>query len=619
MGASYGHGPGARDGRDGQLARTAVAGLRLESDARAARLSISNSKASVHRPGHGWPNGSGSRPMSRHFRCVVIALLAAVPRPATAADTGAVGDGDWSNVATWTNGVPGPMDNAYIGGGYPTGAALNATVNLSQNSSAGTVWLGFNPRTSGTLDLAGLTLSANNLYFGTGPESAAAVLRTGGGTLSINSTTYMYVGDLLFDPGDVTAGLSVFNSATATTVTTGNVTGGVYMNQGTLNLGADLNLANALFLNGTLNANGHAIRAGVIELGWQSGAPFTLNNRGPITARSLLVSSRFSPAQTTFNLNSSDAVTGLNLYGISSNLPPDVSLAALFLYSNSATPPAYATASTSSAGNVTEIARVDPGCTLTLGADVTLASELDLGGTLNANAHAVSAGTIYVGRFGGPATIQHDGPLHTNTWNQSGGTRIRLNQPGDVLGTLLLNGNCVLTIGDAAGQMSGLTISDPITSDLFIDNTSYVILEVNGLAGGWVMRWANPIGGNHIADLQNLINAGAINDGGMTFSYLNGGSYSLTTDSAYTYVSVVGIPEPSALAMSAVAAGLMVRLRRASSRAGRGPGNLRFLSFVSALRQMTTPSAFQLAPPSTRTSPPRRRSSPIATARWPTC
>ena len=48
----------------------------------------------------------------------------------------------------------------------------------------------------------------------------------------------------------------------------------------------------------------------------------------------------------------------------------------------------------------------------------------------------------------------------------------------------------------------------------------------------------------------------------ITFSYLIGGSYTLTADSSYNYVNVVSVPEPSALLLSAAAAGLLAAVRR---------------------------------------------------------
>ena len=122
---------------------------------------------------------------------------------------------------------------------------------------------------------------------------------------------------------------------------------------------------------------------------------------------------------------------------------------------------------------------------------------------------------------------------------------------------MLLAENSALTVGDAVGQMTGLTIGNATVGDLRIDPGSDLMLEVNGLASGWVFRWANPDSStNHIADLQSLINAGEI-----TFSSLNGGSYAVTSDSFYTYVSVVPVPEPSTLILAG-AAGLFAGVSR---------------------------------------------------------
>jgi hypothetical protein len=110
--------------------------------------------------------------------------------------------------------------------------------------------------------------------------------------------------------------------------------------------------------------------------------------------------------------------------------------------------------------------------------------------------------------------------------------------------------------------MTGLTVNNRALADLSIDPTSDLDLEVNGLAGGWVFRWANPAGGDHIADLQALINADEL-----TFSYLNGGSYSLSADSSFTYVNVTSVPEPSTLILTGVAFAAVLTRRRRRRRA----------------------------------------------------
>ena len=92
--------------------------------------------------------------------------MATLTGSATATDTGAVASGKWSSAATWTNGIPTATTNAYIGSTYPTGASAAATVSLSQNSAAGTVYLGKGSGTIGTLDLNSHNLTANYLYLG---------------------------------------------------------------------------------------------------------------------------------------------------------------------------------------------------------------------------------------------------------------------------------------------------------------------------------------------------------------------------------------------------------------------------------------------------------------------
>jgi hypothetical protein len=66
--------------------------------------------------------------MILRVRPTTIVILAMLFGSAVAADTGAVGNGDWSNAATWTNGVPGVNDIAYLGSVSPSGAAAGGIV-----------------------------------------------------------------------------------------------------------------------------------------------------------------------------------------------------------------------------------------------------------------------------------------------------------------------------------------------------------------------------------------------------------------------------------------------------------------------------------------------------------
>jgi hypothetical protein len=335
--------------------------------------------------------------------------------------------------------------------------------------------------------------------------------------------------------------------STATTSAVGNVTGSVYIDQGSrLTMGADLNLTGDLNLQGAVSANGHAISANQILIPYYNESTTTLPNRGSITAATLDVNVGPGGGQQAFPLSFGDAVTTFNLRGATSSLPAGVAVQDLNLFSNGYT--TYSAASTSAAGNVTNQIEVDPSCVLTLGADLSLTNNLDLRGTLNANGHGISVKTLYMGYNAGPATFQNDGLITATSWQQGNGTQVQLRQPGDVLGSLLLSGNSALTMHDAAGQTTGLTISGQSAPSLSIGAGSDLVLELNHFGLGWILRWANPNGGDHLADLQALINAGKI-----TFISPNGAGFVLTSDSTYSYVTVVA-PEPSSLLLLAVAA-----------------------------------------------------------------
>ena len=73
----------------------------------------------------------------------VSAACAVLSAAAFAQDVGAVNNGDWSNGSIWTSGtVPGSSNNVYIGSTYPTWSAWTATVTVSVNESASSVYLG---------------------------------------------------------------------------------------------------------------------------------------------------------------------------------------------------------------------------------------------------------------------------------------------------------------------------------------------------------------------------------------------------------------------------------------------------------------------------------------------
>jgi hypothetical protein len=482
-------------------------------------------------------------------RIVCTTVLLALAPTASATDTGAVGNGDWSSAATWTNGVPGASDSAFIGSTYPSGAAANAVVTLSGNSTVGNVSLGNDG--AGTLDLAGSTLSANFLDL----APSGSIRRTGGGTISVSAQFEQDAVSFSFAASDVAFRYYLTSGATGTTISPSNVTNRISVDAGgTLNLGADLG-ANDLDLNGVLNANGYALKARYLTLGGNPNG-YTVNNRGDITAATVDVFT--GPGQTPFVFRPSDSVTQLTLFGGNTALPSGFAVPDLFLNPMTLNSTLYyATAQTTTSSNINGLVDISSGCSIILGSDLN-ASDIFSNGILNANYHAISVTNVSLGLNNSPpATLVNDGNINVAIWEQAGGTHIRFHQPGDALGSLLLSEGAILEMQDVGGQAIGLSIG----STLSIDPGSELLLEINGDALGWILRWTNNPHADHIADIQNLINANEI-----TFSYLNGGSYSLSSDGTYTYVNVIPAPEPSTLLLTAAAGGILLKMRRKEPR-----------------------------------------------------
>ena len=154
----------------------------------------------------------------------------------------------------------------------------------------------------------------------------------------------------------------------------------------------------------------------------------------------------------------------------------------------------------------------------------------------------------FIDRLLAPPGLRDSHSTWTSFWEQASGSRVRLSHPGDALGTLLLSGNSTLTLGDMAGQTTGLTVTGQPSNSLSIAVGSDLLLEAQP-PGRWLaLRGRRTHGGDHIADLQNYIAAGEF-----TFTSINGGGYSLSSDGTYTYINVV--PEPSSLLMIAATAG----------------------------------------------------------------
>ncbi len=184
------------------------------------------------------------------FSAWVLALLAAAsPIVQGQTNYGAQADGDWSDPATWTpgGGPPGAVDDAYIGSNTPTGSAGTATVTLTADTTADQVYVGRGTGNSGTLDLNGNILFADDLLLGTS-NATGTLLRNGG---HIEVTDRLTVDDgnsFIFDAADTSPDLTLTGGATATTATTTNLSADVNVtgNGSQLNLGADLTLSEDL-------------------------------------------------------------------------------------------------------------------------------------------------------------------------------------------------------------------------------------------------------------------------------------------------------------------------------------------------------------------------------------
>ena len=107
--------------------------------------------------------------LKRALACSLLAVVCgSLAGTAAAADRAVVSSpADWSSTLTWSGGaVPGVSDNAFVGSTTPAGALASATVSLSQNVTAGNVYLGHDDATSGTLELGNFTFTANQFFFG---------------------------------------------------------------------------------------------------------------------------------------------------------------------------------------------------------------------------------------------------------------------------------------------------------------------------------------------------------------------------------------------------------------------------------------------------------------------
>ncbi|MBL8825082.1 MAG: PEP-CTERM sorting domain-containing protein, partial [Planctomycetia bacterium] len=347
-----------------------------------------------------------------------------------------------------------------------------------------------------------------------------------------------------------------------------------------------------------LNAQGHDITGYALQIGWNSPGA-TLLNRGNLTLEHLYV-----PDQA-FQLSASDHVGHFHLRNGSTNLGTGVSVTGMYLDNSSATVTngnsisgtinlsnnsslslpesqalsGYVFVSSGSTlitgGNISAAGAfwepaflVSSGGSLTLGGHLTATGGgyggtgyIDLrdpGSVLNAQGHDITGYTLQIGWNGLGATILNDGAITVINWNQGNNTLLTLYGGNDTFTTLNLTTGSQLIIADTLGQTTGLTLLGLSASSLNIDSTSKLILDINGLATDWILRWANPNGGDHIADLTNLIAVGRI-------ELNNPGNYDYqiySSPDGFTYIANA-VPEPSTLLLiGAIGVGSLAYYRR---------------------------------------------------------
>jgi hypothetical protein len=463
---------------------------------------------------------------------------------AHAQDTGATGNGDWSNSSIWTGGsVPGSSNNVYIGSTYPTGSASTATVTLTADESASNLYLGNGSSTSGTLDLGTNTLTVGNILT-IGDGGAGAINEGADGSFTTQDLLIESGNSYTFGTADqVTNQLVLEGTSSATTSASGNLTGTVDEYSGsTLNLGANLSLSGNLDVEQTgsvLNMNGNNISANVIQLGWNDNVAVTLSRGttpGSLTANTLEVYGQ------TFNLLSSDAVTAFYLADGTTTLNSGVAVSRLQLQNGS-------TATTTATGNVTGNLFMYSGSTLNLGANLDLTSNLDVedsGSVLNMNGNNISANVFQLGWNDDVAVTLNrgttPGSLSASTLEVYGQT-FNLLAADTVTNFYLADGATTLNSGVAVSQLQlensstgTTTTSGNVTGNLFVYSGSTLNLGAKlSISGELDVENTGSVlnmNGNNIS--AGIIELGYADDVAVT---LNRGSTpgSLTASNLYVY------------------------------------------------------------------------------------
>ena len=368
------------------------------------------------------------------YFCLLVVLVSFVVNSVTAigqTNFGAQANGDWDDSATWNpSGPPLANDNVFIGSTL-SGALPNVSVTLTGDESIRLLSLGANAGTSGTLELAGNTVSAST--FRIGEAGGTGTVNHGGGSILTTNLSIASANSFVFDASDRTNSTSIFSAANATTADAANIAESVSVSEAnsTLNLGADLSLSGSLDIRGnagfgqtvaTVDANGFSINANDIFVG-RFGSEGALNNADQIIARR-----DFEVSGGTFTLDSNDSVARnvVASDGGSLNLDSATSAEGAMVMGGS-------TINTVASNNVSGgVSVFEANSTLNLGADLSLSGSLDIRGnagfgqnvaTVDANGFGINANDIFVGRFGSEGALNNaDQIIARRDFEVSGGT-----------------------------------------------------------------------------------------------------------------------------------------------------------------------------------------------------
>ena len=339
---------------------------------------------------------------------LAVLLFPCLTLSSSAADFGAVADGDWNDAATWTpaTGSPGMGDNAFVGSNTPAGSAGTATVTLTADQSVDSLTLGRNTGNSGTLDLDSFTLTlSDRLLIGHFLGGTGNLLRTTGHFVTPDlfidsgSTLTMNANDLVANQLNLQGGAQV-TTAAATNLTT-RVT---VLDAGSqLTLGAPTTLTHEMMIRsgGTVDLNNQDLVVDDLFIGWINTGGNLINDAAITVLDDLHVE------KSTFVLDADDSITDLIAQDATVTLDPATQLRNLTLTQGSVLSTLNSTSVSSS------VSVVGAGTQLSVAAPMTLTRNMTIrgGGTVDLNNQDLVVDDLFVGWIGSGGNLVNDAAI----------------------------------------------------------------------------------------------------------------------------------------------------------------------------------------------------------------